>query len=454
MLERVEAFIRDFLASIQTARMYATAHPIFKKSVDKAYVSLEAILKEKDEVVIGIVGEELAFEKEIFFDLSELVKPEILYLKGRNIERIHFFRGTDASELGKFIAFLASPKDEIRKDPKESLNLLGITNISVGKTRISSTQEATPRVIESINILKLYESSTDKVSQSVTDVLEMDSLDHLSLRFSINSVLENLASQYKELLKLTTVKKHTLETFTHLLNVAILSMYFSAKLGFAKDAVLDIGIAALFHDIGKLYISRKVISKKGGLSEDEFAQIKSHTMLGAEIMLKYTDKLGILPVVVSFEHHLKYDLSGYPKIPYLEKQHIASRIISICDVYDALSERRGYKMDYPPDLIHNLMLKEKGTAFDPDLVERFFNVMGVWPIGSIVSLNDDRIAVVTDQHEEDKFSPKVEVIHPPDKKETIDLLERKETKIMGYLNPWREGKEYLHLIVPPESKKV
>ena len=444
-LEKIEIFIRDLLASLQTAKLYATAHPIFKKSVDKVYSSLCRALEGKDEIAIGIIAEELAFEKEIFFDLSKMARPAILYLKERGIERVVFQSGVEIEELSRFIGFLAAPKEEVKGDPQEHLSRLGVKNIIAGKVK-SGSQEALAKAKESVAPLSVYQSSSDKVSQTLMGVLNLEEVDHLALRFSLNNVMENLATQYQEILKLTTVKRHQLETFTHLLNVAILSMYFSSKLGFSKETVLDIGIAALFHDIGKLYISQRVVKKTERLTEEEFSQIRSHTVLGAALLLKYVDSLGILPVVVSFEHHLKYDLSGYPKLAFAQKPHIASQIVSICDVYDALSERRGYKMDYPPDLIYKIMAKEGGTAFEQGLIDRFFRIMGVWPIGSIVALSDGRVAVVLDQNEFDIAAPRVEVIHPADKKEIIDLSQKRQIRVAKFLNPWKEGKEYLHLI--------
>jgi HD-GYP domain-containing protein (c-di-GMP phosphodiesterase class II) len=174
--------------------------------------------------------------------------------------------------------------------------------------------------------------------------------------------------------------------------------------------------------------------------------MKSHPILGAEILLDYSQHLGILPAVVCFEHHLKYNMQGYPRKTYAQRPHIATMIVSICDVYDALSQRRGYKTDYSPDLIYNIITREKGESFDPDLTDKFFRVMGVWPMGSIVALKDGRIAVVTEEHEDDIFSPTVRVIAPEEKKETIDLRGKdSSSKIERYLNPWKEGKEYLHL---------
>ena len=143
----------------------------------------------------------------------------------------------------------------------------------------------------------------------------------------------------------------------------------------------------------------------------------------------------------------RYDLKGYPKLQFGYEPHIASLIVSICDVYDSFSQRRSYKYDYPPEKIYNLMMREKGKAFEPDLLDAFFKITGVWPIGTVVLLSDNRVAIVRQESENDIFRPKIEVIEPQDRKEIINLEDRKEDlKIERALNPFTEAKIYLHLI--------
>ncbi len=442
MLAKIEAAFKELLTCLQTAKMYGTVHPMFGKSLDKAYPAFEDALANRQEMVIGIIGEELAFEKEIFFDLSKLLRPAILYLKERNIERLTFSRGLSKEELGKFVGFIAGPKEDFKGDSQASLSLSGVEHINIGKLKVDDSQDKDTFGPAQFN---LYDSSADKVGQALSGVLNSEKIDHLALKFSLNNIMESLSAQHQELLKLATVKKYDAETYTHMLNVSIFSMYFSSRLGFDKADILNIGVAAMFHDIGKLFISRKILHKPGQLTNQEFGRIKSHALLGAEIMLKYADGLGILPVVVSFEHHLKYDSSGYPRLPFLRKPHLASLIVSICDVYDALSQRRGYKQDYSPDVVYNIMNREKGSSFDPELLDKFFKFMGLWPIGSVVALNDGSIALVRGQNESDIQRPKVEVVSPESKKRMVDLAQDPSLRIERYLNPWKEGKEFLRL---------
>ena len=423
MKENIERTFRELISALHVGRLYGSEHSQFKKSVEKAYTALAYVLNERQELVMGIVGEEIAFEKEIFFELSEVAKPIILFLKDRGIEKICFLRGIQAQEIGKFISFLLIPKEDMEHEIQEYLSGAGIKNIVVSRIKVAAVAD---KVREAVDHLSIYEDSLHKVNNSIETLINEEMFDQISLRYALKGVMENLIGRYQELLDFATVKKYDTRTFSHILNVSILAMYFSSRLGMEKEDVLDIGTAALFHDIGKIYISRKLIRKESKLSEEEFAMIKSHVVLGAGILLKHVDKLGVLPVVVSFEHHLKYNLTGYPKLAFAYKPHMASLIVSICDVYDALSQRRGYKRSYPPEAIYELMIKEKGSAFEPNLLDRFFKIVGVWPVGTKVQLSDGRIATVKEVNSDEMFLPKVEVSSgEEEKKEIVDLKTEK-----------------------------
>ncbi|MEW5758657.1 MAG: HD domain-containing phosphohydrolase [Candidatus Omnitrophota bacterium] len=445
MLNNIESFIRDLINSFQMARLYGLSHPEFIKTAEACFRSLQAVFLDRAEFTIGIVGEELAFEKEIFFDLSKNLHLLITDLKLRGIEKIIFKSNVSRQEFIKFISFLIVPKEEISKEPEQDLSNLGIYNIVVGK--IKPTASIDDELKRSLNYINLYKDSLDKSAKSIDNILEGKSVDYRDLKSSISNLMTSMAFQNKEFLKLATIKRYDITTFVHLLNVCILSMYFSSKIGFNKEDVVDIGVAGLFHDVGKLYISRKIIQKKDKLTEEEFKEIESHSAIGAEILLKAKDALGILPVVVAFEHHIRYDFSGYPKLNFPIKPHIASLIVSICDVYDAICQRRSYKRDYPPNEIYHILIKEKGRLFDPRLTDRFFEIFGVWPVGTIVSLSDSRIAIVREENETDIFSPKVEIVFPLQNKEIIDLAQTKDKyKIEFALNPFSKGKDFLHLV--------
>lgn len=448
IIDKVKEFLNDLIASLQKARLYSTTHLIFKNSIEKVYESLQNVLKEKGELIIGIISGEFAFEKEIFFELSnfDLAKKAIVFFQEKGIEKIIFYPYLNKDELYMFITFLVNPlKEQIKMDLDDYLITLGIKNIAVGKIKVpdsKSMEEAKP-----INYLSIYENYLKIFSEYEETLLNNRLADFSTLKITMTDIMEHLHLKPQEILKLTVIRRQDVTTSLHSVNVSILAIYFSFKLGFSQRDILDIGIAALFHDLGKIYIGRKIFGKENKLTEEDFVDIKSHTQWGAEILLKYVDVLEVLPVLVSFEHHLRYDFKGYPKLSFRYKPHIASLIVSICDLYDSFSQRRNPKYNYPADAIYSLMMKERGNAFDPDLLDIFFRIIGVWPIGTIVLLSNGNIAVVRQENEEDMFGPRVEIIYPQDRRKLIDLKDRKEElKIERALNPFTEGKAYLDLV--------
>ncbi len=450
MLEKIKTALLNLSSAIQTGKIYSLEHPSFKEFIQRAYQCLLEVLSQKKELVIGIVEDELAWEGEIFFSLSQKLTALVLYLQEKGIERVVFFPDLQEEEIIEFVSFLIDKGKRGGSDVHDYLSALGIKNIRAGKIRALTSQSETAERPATIR-KKRKKATVQNVSQIIETVLNEEAVDYLELKFNVLNYMEDYMGRRQELVDLVTIKKKDLNTFLHMLNVSIISMYISSKLGYSQEDVLDIGIAGLFHDIGKLAISRRILKKSSKLTETEFYKMKHHTVQGAEILVKYKGAIGALPAVVAFEHHLRYDLKGYPHLEYAKKPHVASSLISLCDVYDALAQRRTYKKDFPPKKIFNIMMEGRGTSFPPQLLDDFFQILGVWPIGTIVSLSKRRIAVVRKANSQDIFRPVVDVLHPPSKRETIDLAaEGVKLSITKSLNPFKEGKKYLKMIEPRE----
>lgn len=449
-IDKVKQFIYNLFVSLQKAQLYSTAHLIFKDSIDKTYDDLREVLRERREFTVGIISGEFAFEKEVFFDLSNigLVKKMISCFQKQNVEKIIFYPQVIKDELSLFVSFLLNiSKEQIEEDPENYLAVLGIKNIKIGKIKAQYKQsDISIKEAESAGYVGAYENYFEKSCICLEAILNNETVNFSNLKVAAMNIIENLALRHQQVLKSAMTKTQGVAALAHSVNVSILAIYFSLKAGFSEKDILDIGTSALFHDIGKICIGRKTFKKAERSGGQDFID-RTHTQLGTEILLKYIDTLGFLPAVVSFEHHLRYDSGGYPELAFPYKPHTASLIVSICDVYNSFCQRRNYKYDYSPDTIYNLMMKERGSAFDPDLLDIFFRIMGVWPIGSIVLLSDGSIAIVRQESEEDIFYPKVEVVEPQGRGGPVDLKDKKEElKIERALNPFTEGKAYIYLI--------
>jgi putative nucleotidyltransferase with HDIG domain len=449
MNKKIEEFLRTLMSARGLLGLYAESHSEFKATFDKAYMIILDILNELDDLTIGIIGDEFVYKTELFEKLSIHLKETIAFLKGIGIERLSFYPGLEKAELLAFLKFILPGREDDAEAMVSYFTDHRIRNITAGKikTGISSDGPAdetsfTQKIPASLE--EVYDLSLEVVTQSIEKVLSFKTLDSRNLKTTITSVMTNLLGAHQEFLKLSTVKRYDIITFMHILKVSILAMHFSSRLGFDREDIMEIGLAALFHDIGKIYISRKIIKKPDALTKDEFQMVANHTQIGAEIMLNYVDSLGILPVIVAYEHHVKYDGKGYPRLAPHHKPHIVSRITALCDVYDALSERRSYKDNFAPDMVYSIMKKGRGEHFDPLLFDKFFEAVGVWPIGSIIELTDGRIALVRDVNSEAIESP---IVQPIKSDERIDLSKTTKTLVIKRcLNPRLDGAQYLQYL--------
>ena len=166
-------------------------------------------------------------------------------------------------------------------------------------------------------------------------------------------------------------------TTTHSINVACLSMALAEHLNFVSTDVRSIGEAALLHDVGKTKIPLEVLNKKGKLNTSEWKLIQSHTVEGAMILLASGASMA-LPATVAYEHHLSFNGEGYPELTFKRQTHEVSRLIQVCDVYDALRTRRPFRPPWPAARTIKFLEEKAGTHLDPEYVPAFVQMIGTW----------------------------------------------------------------------------
>jgi HD-GYP domain-containing protein (c-di-GMP phosphodiesterase class II) len=190
--------------------------------------------------------------------------------------------------------------------------------------------------------------------------------------------------------------------------VCILSLALASA--FIKDAdkLRAIGQAALLHDVGKIIIPHRILNKPTGLTEEERAIMRRHPVEGARL-LEETEGIDALSVVVTFEHHRGYDLSGYPALTD-EQPHPISLLIQITDIYDALTSERAYCPQRPPEHALAYLASQAGKLLEPRLVKKFIGMMGVFPPGSIVECDSGEIGIVEKIQHADLLRPIIRII--------------------------------------------
>jgi len=225
----------------------------------------------------------------------------------------------------------------------------------------------------------------------------------------VESLAQAVAQNRTALLALTALKDYDNYTFTHMVNVSILTMGQARGLGIDGPLLREFGLAALMHDIGKVRTPLEVLNKPDALTDDEFVIMKRHVVDGAEI-LRMTPDVPALAPVVAFEHHLRIDGSGYPSGVTRSALNIGTMLCSIADVYDAMRSQRNYQKAFPTDRILAVLKRNDGTQFDQHLVRRFVQLIGIYPAGNLVRLNTGEVAVVLTVYAPDPYRPHVRVL--------------------------------------------
>ena len=263
----------------------------------------------------------------------------------------------------------------------------------------------------------------------------------------VESMVDQLLDDEQFFLSLTAIKDFDEYTYHHMVNVSILSMSLGQRLGLSRQALTELGLAALFHDIGKVEIPYEVLNKPTSFTDEEWRIIKKHPIWGVKAILGLGrfNSSAIRALIVSFEHHLNCDFSGYPKVKKYRELDLYSRIVTLADQYDAMTSARVYKrIPMSPDKSLSIMLEGAGSNLDPLLFKFFTNMVGIYPIGTIVMLNTKEVGLVFECNAAFADRPRVLIIIDHQGKSVrgpvVDLSEKDEAgrymrSIMKTLDP-------------------
>jgi putative nucleotidyltransferase with HDIG domain len=206
------------------------------------------------------------------------------------------------------------------------------------------------------------------------------------------SLLNTSQSNFIDFMQLVQYPDYDSYTVGHSVRVALLLVLVGHRLGMEQDFLTELGTVGLLHDVGKARIPEEILFKRDRLDEEERRIIEGHTILGAQILLENKDA-SPLAVAAAWGHHLRHDGGGYPATPSWNHRDRVTSLLQICDVYEALTAVRPYKLALTPRRAFEIMLRDEG-AYDPIMLAAFIRAMGFYPPGSPVRLTDGRRAVV------------------------------------------------------------
>jgi HD-GYP domain-containing protein (c-di-GMP phosphodiesterase class II) len=232
---------------------------------------------------------------------------------------------------------------------------------------------------------------------------------------------------------MTTLRDFDEYTFTHCVNVSIFSVIIGQRIGLDRLQLYELGLGALFHDIGKQRLDHAVINKSGGLTDEEWLHLQQHPTEGLLVLFGmhgFTDA-PYRQMLMAYEHHMKVDLTGYPPNKRPRQPGLFSRIVAVADAFDAGTSVRSYQYEpWPPDAVLKEMRDNPKRGFDPLLVKVLITATGVYPVGTLVILDSHELAIVAQVNPDPNLlhRPKVRVISDPvglplSEPKTVDLAE-------------------------------
>ena len=385
-LHEVHEFIRHLLSAVAGAALYTFNHPQVNRLSDAAYVSLTRALSERPDIALLEIDGELVIDGEPQ-PFSLVLDRFVQVLHEHGIGHLRFLAGATKNEVNQLIAQLARQLDQQMADSSEHIRLGRVEmpgqgdedgadsiGFAGGGTGLGGNGGNAGNDRRTVRLCEIPAMELARLSEVYEAIKRKERLKPSGIASTVADLVEAFQREGESLLILAALRGQDEYTFTHAANVCILTLAQAMSLGISGQLLNDIGIAAMLHDVGKMFIPEEILNKPEKLSDDELEQMKRHSVLGARYLM---EAAGVprLSAVVAFEHHMRYDQAGYPVVPAGWQQNVVSQMTAIADCFDAMRTRRSYQEPRSPEVIASALFYGSGTEFNPLLVKNMLSVL-------------------------------------------------------------------------------
>lgn len=279
---------------------------------------------------------------------------------------------------------------------------------------LSTPARTTPIQTELVRAKKICLEANAIITSTLFDARIGKKIEPAKVQPVVSTITDSIFRNPDALISLLRIKQADTYTFQHSIAVCALLVNLCHTMKMERSIVEQVGLGGLLHDIGKTKIPMSILNKPGKLSHDEFQIMQKHVAYGW-LLLENLPEVTPIAIKVVAEHHERFDGSGYPQSLDNDKTSIYGQLAAIADVYDALTSVRVYHQAQEPTEVLQKLLESSQQHFNPELVHYFIRSTGIYPVGSLVRLESDRLAIVIEQNHQDLLHPTVRTIFDIDK---------------------------------------
>ena len=359
-------FLTALSQALATMNLYTEGHPARERSCRAGYDALVPLLEPEGEVRFSFLSGDVVFGNRVLRELKDWEWSRRLAAIG--IERLEFVLPVLYEEFDRFVTLV---HERLRAEGRAAIvdPWYAPTGIRYGRVALGGESiEALADQPVSATVPFSLAEEVEGIQWLHEEAEHRNTIPLVETETIVRSLAVAMHQEGQVVLPLLSMKEFDQYTTTHSCNVAVLAMGLAEYLGYAPREVRALGVAALLHDIGKVKLSGEVLRKEGKYTAEERTEIERHPVEGARLILARHRHLD-LAAVVAYEHHLWYAGGGYPRLTFPREPHYASRIVQVCDVYDALVSRRPYREAFTTEAAIDILVEGSGRIFDPDLVQ-------------------------------------------------------------------------------------
>ncbi len=462
LLDLARNAVQQMVVMIRNSQLYDPENEVFEEPIRRIRSTVQAAIELDGKFNLEIDGFEVFVNGiRVRVDLRNvhLFRFFVEELTRRGLGGLGFPAAPDAWAMATFLGLLASVPNDSKDHTSEfnrRLNEADATGIVALPLRRHEDRRPTDRRQRAI---ETYQQALDFIRHSM---INLESPADVNVREAKRMIYKLVDLSYEggggfSILGLTAIKGHDEYTFNHMVNVCILAIAFGQRLGLTRDQISRLGLCALYHDFGKLNVPVDILAKHGPLTDEEWAVMGDHTVVGARELFPMiaNDRDAVPRVLTALQHHIGYDGSGYPRLRMRTDPILFARIVAIVDTFDAMTTKRVYQHVFLPDKVLALLQKASGAKYDPLLVKAFIACIGIYPVGSAVLLRSGEVGVVCEPNQDPTWvhRPKVRLATDTDGNpipdNVVDLADPQNTSnsIMRCVDPEIFGINAAHFAI-------